>query len=1331
MVDRLHLVGSGAAWLAGGGEMGERIRHLDWASTSLGPTSAWPQSLRSAVSILLPSKAQICLFWGPELIKLYNDAYIPVLGLKHPGVLGHPAREVWSEIWDVLGPLLQGVIATGEAFRAVDHLFYLERHGFAEETYFDVSYDPVRDETGEVGGVFCIVSETTGRVLGERRLRTLRDLGRAKEGRSADEACRLALPALASNPHDLPFASLYLLDTGGGVAHGLGSVGVPAGRALAPTAVALDDAAWSFEAVVESVRPLVQATLPAGAACEVPEAAAPDRTMIHPILRGGQCTGFLVAGTSRFLALEGDYRDFLDLVAAQIGTAVTQASSYEEERKRAEALAELDRAKTTFFSNVSHEFRTPLALMLGPLEQLLERTPGAQGAGDHETLAVIHRNGRRLLKLVNTLLDFSRIQAGRHEAVYEPTDLGAFTADLAGVFRSAIERAGLTLDVRCPAGLEPVYVDRGMWEKVVLNLLSNAFKFTFEGGIAVELVERGSSVALVVRDTGIGIAPAEIDHIFDRFHRVENARARSHEGSGIGLAMVQELVRLHGGDVSVQSQPDRGSAFTVTLPRGYAHLPAERIATAASRATASVGGRSFVEEALGWLPGAEEPADVPAAPTAPGRDGARRFRVVLADDNADMRQYVTRLLRPRWDVEAVGDGHAALEALRARGADLVLADVMMPGLDGFALLRAVRADPATRDVPVILLSARAGEESRVEGLQAGADDYVIKPFSARELVARVEARLELAELRRALLAREQAARREAEEKTEIVETINRIGQRLTAETELDSLVQAFTDEATKLAGARFGAFFSSVADDRGESYTLYTISGVPRAEFETFPLPRNTALFGPTFRGERIIRLDDVKADPRYGRNAPHHGMPPGHLPVTSYMAVPVVSRTGEVIGGLFLGHEHAGVFPERLEPIMAGVAAQLGIAIDNARLLEKAQRARAAAEAASRAKDEFLAVLSHELRTPLNAVFGWASMLRSGELEGEAVTRALDVITRNANAQVQLIDDMLDVSRIVTGKMRLDVRPVDLRAVVEAALDVVRPAADAKGLQLQPVLDSRAIGITGDPDRLQQVVWNLLMNAVKFTPRGGRIQVHLQRVNSHVELVVSDTGQGIAPGVLPHVFERFHQADSTSTRQHAGLGLGLALVRHLVELHGGTVEASSGGEGQGSTFTVKLPVAIARPGEADEARPSRGRGHPTAAIAAAARGPSLRGLRVLVVDDDRDGLELVATILITGGADVRTCASAAEGFEAIRAWQPDVLISDIEMPGEDGYTFIRKIRALGAAAIARTPAVALTAYGRAEDRLRSLSAGYSMHVPKPVDPAEITTVVASLAGQI
>jgi signal transduction histidine kinase/ActR/RegA family two-component response regulator len=394
-------------------------------------------------------------------------------------------------------------------------------------------------------------------------------------------------------------------------------------------------------------------------------------------------------------------------------------------------------------------------------------------------------------------------------------------------------------------------------------------------------------------------------------------------------------------------------------------------------------------------------------------------------------------------------------------------------------------------------------------------------------------------------------------------------------------------------------------------------------------------------------------------------------------------------------------------------------------RQVAELREAREAAEVGNRAKDEFLALLSHELRTPLNAVYGWARMLRAGEVRPEAVPRALDAIVRNADAQVRLIDDLLDVSRVITGKMRLDVRTVDLKTVVEDALDAVRPAAEGKGIRLQPMLDPRAGPNTGDPTRLQQIVWNLLMNAVKFTDKGGRVQVSLQRLNSHVEIVVSDTGRGIAPELLPFIFDRFRQADSSSTRAHGGLGLGLALVKHLVELHGGTVVARSAGEGKGATFIVRLPLPVA---DVTQGRP---RVHPAAfledRISARIR---LDGLRVLVVDDDPDALELAAAILAAAGAVVRTAGSTHEALVALQQWRPDVLVSDIEMPGEDGYALIRKVRALDADRGGTTPAVALTAYGRMQDRMQSLTAGYNMHVPKPVDPSEFTTIIASVAGR-
>jgi PAS domain S-box-containing protein len=443
-------------------------------------------------------------------------------------------------------------------------------------------------------------------------------------------------------------------------------------------------------------------------------------------------------------------------IAAE-GRDITEKKAHEREiARQREELAKLDELKTQFFANISHEFRTPLTLMMGPLEDAMGE-PDGLSAANRERLELAHRNSLRQLKLVNTLLDFSRIEAGRIQASYEPTDLALLTAELASVFRSAIERAGMRLIIDCPALPEMVYLDREMWEKVVLNLLSNAFKFTFEGEIEVSLRLVDSAADMKVRDTGTGIPANEIPQLFERFHRVEAARGRSYEGSGIGLALVQELVKLHGGNVRVESEMDRGSTFTVTIPLGKDHLPADRIGGARTLASTGLRGEAYVQEALRWLPERQDVADdvqvaSPLSPSEPFQHSAQASeqpsRILVADDNADMREYVQRLLRGQYEVVAVADGESALASARERRPDLILSDIMMPRLNGFELLRAVRTDQDLKSIPVILLSARAGEESRVEGLDAGADDYLVKPFSARELLARVGSHLAMARIRR-------------------------------------------------------------------------------------------------------------------------------------------------------------------------------------------------------------------------------------------------------------------------------------------------------------------------------------------------------------------------------------------------------------------------------------------------------------------------------------------------------------------------------------------------------------------------------------------------------
>ena len=557
-----------------------------------------------------------------------------------------------------------------------------------------------------------------------------------------------------------------------------------------------------------------------------------------------------------------------------------------------------------------------------------------------------------------------------------------------------------------------------------------------------------------------------------------------------------------------------------------------------------------------------------------------------------------------------------------------------------------------------------------------------------------------------------------EQNAAVTEALNNVGAVVASDLDRDKVVQAVTDAATELTTAEFGAFFYNVVNDAGEAYTLYTISGVPRDAFAKFPMPRNTEVFEPTFKGTAVVRSADITKDPRYAKNPPYHGMPNGHLPVRSYLAVPVKGRRGDVIGGLFFGHSEVGRFSEQHERLAIGIASWASVALENARMFSMVREA-------SRLKDEFLASLSHELRTPLNAVLGYARMLRTGVVTPEKQTRAIETIERNATSLTQIVEDVLDISRIISGKIRLNVQPVDFPQIVGNAVEGVTPAADAKGLRIETVLDPLATPVSGDPERLQQVLWNLLSNAVKFTNRGGKVQVRLERVNSHVELSVADTGIGISAEFLPHVFERFRQADASIARERGGLGLGLSIAHQLAEMHGGTIAAASGGLGHGSTFTLTLPLMIVHPISREDSE----RVHPHAA-AGLQNIPvgDISGVHVLAVDDDADALTLVAELLEAAGARVSTAASAGDALRLIETEPPHVLVTDLGMPHVDGFQLIDRIRAHHNPLVRRVPAAALTAYARSEDRVKALRAGFQIHLAKPIDPTELVTAVAALA---
>ena len=1254
------------------------IASTDWSSSPVGPSQGWPGSLRTVLRLMLTSRYAMWMGWGRELTFFCNDAYAnQTLGAKYPWALGRSAREVWAEIWDDIGPLIGHVLRTGQATWSEGLLLLLERNGYPEETYHTFSYSPAPGEApGEIGGLFCVVIEETERVINERRIALLGNFASLlSKTQTSREVFAAVEKCLTEQAHDVPFSLTYLFGPDGKTATRVANTGFGEDHAAAPLQVGIHGAGpWPLSAIQVSGGPVALDLEPRTAWPAGPWKLAPSRALLLPITRQGEnrIAGVFVAGLNPHRPLDDGMRNFVQLFVGQLTAGLSNALAYEETQKRADALAELDRAKTTFFSNVSHEFRTPLTLMLAPIEDMrASPSPNVEEAGRVELL---HRNAMRLLKLVNTLLDFSRIEAGRVEAVYEETDLSALTTDLASNFRSALERAGLELVVDCAPLGESVFVDRGMWEKIVLNLLSNAFKFTFEGTVAVRTRLVLDHAELEVSDTGTGIASSELPRLFERFHRIEGAKSRSHEGSGIGLALVHDLVSMHGGEIHVTSRPGEGTTFSVRVPRGRTHLPDERIHAARTLQSTAPGAGAYVQEALRWIGPA--PSD-PNPLSIRADSGAVRPRLVVADDNADMLDYLTRLLGERWDVEAVMDGLAALEAIRRAPPDLVLTDVMMPGLGGFGLLETLRSDDNLRSIPVVVLSARAGEEATAEALKAGADDYIVKPFSARDLLVRVTARLAAAK----------AAQEAVDQRRNLYRHFMQAPFPIAIYRGPDLVIELINSACLKAWG-------------KSE-----TVVGLPVAE--AIPEIREQAFFDQL---DRVYRT----AVPYEGREM-RARLPTGadgalEDAYYTFVYAPLFDARGVVEGVLTCGFDVTGSVVARQNSDRATAEAAAA-----------KERALQDSELTNRAKDEFLATMSHELRTPLNAILGWAGLLRSDSSDPAVRQRGLDVIERNARTQARLVSDLLDVSRIISGKLNLTLKKLQVGAVIHAAVDVVRHAADAKKVRLVVDVDPDVGAITGDPDRLQQVVWNLLSNAVRFTPANGRVALTARRPGSEVVVQVQDTGAGILPQHLPLIFDRFKQVDSSITRAHGGLGLGLAIVRHLVEAHGGTVSAASDGPGMGAVFTVVLPIhAVSMPaelaGESTSKSDAAGRESPLE--------HDLDGLSVLVVDDERDSLELVRLVLEGAGASVTTVTSARDALDAHGPF--DVIISDIGMPEVDGYTFMRRLRSRDADA--RVPAIALTAYARVEDAERALRAGFQQHLAKPVDAYKLLEIVDSWA---
>jgi PAS domain S-box-containing protein len=1263
---------SEATFLTGGSEMAAAILGRDWSGTPLGPISTWPQSLRTTVSLCLASNFPINIIWGPQHIQIYNDGYRVVCGEKHPASLGMDYTECWASAWSAIGAPFEAALQGRTSFLENQRMF-LFRNGYLEETFFTFSLSPIRDESGNIGGLFHPVTETTASMLSERRTRALRDVT-AQLG-SVDSRATLygqLVRTLAQFAFDLPFVLLYEFDAADGDYRLVGDTGMQAGTALAPHRLAPDDAAaWPMPALMTAGAALRVDGLRErlGQAACGPYEEAPDTAFALPVSLPGspQPELLLVAGASARLPLDDAYGGFYDLLRAALGAALVRVDAAEAERKRADMLAAIDRAKTVFFSNVSHEFRTPLTLMLGPLEEALQDDLTAP---QRARLDIANRNALRLLRLVNSLLDFSRIEAGRIDATFAPTDLAHLTAELASNFRAACERAGLAFTVDCAPLRETVFVDPAMWETIVLNLLSNAFKFTLAGAIGVTLREAGGMAELQVADTGVGIPPADLARVFDRFHRVEGQGGRSVEGSGIGLSLVRELVQLHGGTIAVASTPGQGTRFTLRLPFGHAHLPAHQLASGAAAGGAGNAAQRYVDEALGWLPDDPQPAagEHAVPPTL------RRGRVVLADDNADMRAYIKRVLEEGGhEVAAVANGRQALDAVRAAAGagalpDLVLSDVMMPELDGFALLAALRADPATSAVVMMLLSARAGEEARLEGLNAGADDYLVKPFGARELRARVDGAVNLARQRRAAAEREHALRLD-------VETARDKAALMDSQAHAVAL---FEQSTVGMAEASLDGILLNVNQRYAD------MIGLPREEIvgrrvDAFlhpdDAPDNRALFAALVDGGVPYELEN-----RFLR-------PDGQVLWVGKSVTPVRSRNG-------------------------GPATVLAVYMD----ITARKQAEGALHEAARRKDDFLAMLAHELRNPLAPIRAAAEMMGMAQLDAARSRRVSEIIGRQVRHMTGLIDDLLDVSRVTRGLVDIAKAPQDVAAIVANAIEQVRPLIESQRHQLVLKLDPAGGRVLGDEKRLVQILTNLLNNAAKYTPAGGAITLHTEVEPDHVHIIVQDTGIGIAPALRSHVFDLFAQAERTPDRSQGGLGLGLALVKSLVELHGGRVACHSEGLGKGSTFIVQLPRLF------DES------GAQAAGPAAPAPGGRVRQLDILVVDDNADAAFMLKLLLEQWGHRVRVEDDALHALDSAAARAPDVALLDIGLPGLDGNELAQRLRANPATA--GIALVAVTGYGQELDRQRALAAGFDHHLVKPVNTTELAAVLDGVGAR-
>ena len=1376
------------SWLSGGGEMGALIRSMDWSATPLGPPTGWPQSLRTSVSLCLSSTFPILIAWGPDDIQIYNDAYRPICGDLHPKSMGAPFKEVWASALPVVGDAFDRA-HRGEGTYIRDQRMFLDRYGYLEEAFMTFSFSPIRDESGEVGGIFHPISEATATVLNARRTQTLRDLSVAlADARTVGDIAHGIADQHPAMTLDLPFVLLYQHDPDSGKLLLRGGAGLEQHRALAPRVAALDDSCWPFARAAQAGAQRVDglAARLRGASCG-PYEQAPDAAMVLPLTLPGQQAlyGFVVAGASAARALDADYLHFFEQLGAAVNTAVGNVVAYEKEQRRAEELAQIDRAKTAFFSNVSHEFRTPLTLILGPLDDALADRDAPLPPGQRRRIDVTHRNALRLLKLVNSLLDFSRIEAGRVQATYVPTDLARLTGELASVFESAMARGGLAYEIDVEELGEPAWVDRDMWEKIVFNLLSNAFKFTLAGSVRVSLRRIDGMARLSVRDTGSGIPEAELPRVFERFHRIEGTPGRTFEGTGIGLALIQELVRLHGGTIAAHSVLGEGTRFDVDIPFGHAHLPAERIAggeAAAEKDGAGRMGAAFVEEALRWLPEDETPAAPRQAGSGLLRADGALPRILVADDNNDMRAYLKSLLEPHAEVAVCADGEAALALLQRDPPELLVSDVMMPRLDGFGLIAKIRATPALRHLPVMLLSARAGEEAKVEGLQAGADDYLVKPFAAAELLARVRRQIELGRERRlqlqALSMRESYFRSLIDIAPVMLWTTDNDGYC----TYLSRRWYEYTGRTWE-QDRGMGWLENIHPDDFERSRDTFLAANAAREPFKLdYRLRRHDGTYR-WFIDAGTPRVDDA------GRPNGYVGTVTDiHMRTLLQMRLERVARAGDI--GVWYADAPFKQF--RLNEQMAahlGLDGERDISVDALlSAVEPLDRARVVAGIARSVRNGAMLDVEFRHHAPDGgeAAPRWLRAVGWCDLDEKNLPQSFDGVTfdisRHKNAQQELqrlANQLAERNRMqseflftLAHELRNPLAPIRTGLELMRVNPAVAQSGNVQGMIKRQVdhmvhlvddlldmarLSEGKVELRRSQVLLAEVVQDAVEMSMPVVSAGHhrlhlalpeaplRLHVDRHRIAQVLSNLLNNAAKYTPHGGLIEVEAIVQDGEVAISVSDNGIGIEAGMLSTIFDMYAQVKEHAAmaqGGLGVGLNLVKRLVVLHGGRVTADSAGLGQGSrftvhlpheelvAAPAAPAACAGPGApgsaDAGGLRVLVVDDNADAAEMLQAVLEMSGHAVAVAYDGAAALTQAASFRPQAVLLDIGLPDQSGYEVARALRRIDG--MAQATLVALTGWGAEEDRQRSADAGFDAHLTKPTDLERVHEVLREAA---